>query len=366
MIESNIKKAHDVGRKYAGISESAVDSTPDRCANDSCEDGGHLDPLAYRHTIMNLVSGNISDTCKAGDESVKKASKLINSWILMTIMPKDFSTAIKHIEDSLNSRYPYFEEITSHVGDQLSVCARGRNPIKIDPILIVGSPGLGKTSYVEDLARLISLDCHNLDMGSTAANFIITGSHPSWASAKPGLISSSIIDSKYGNHIFILDELDKMQFVEGHSPEGGLLSLLESKTSKRFKDEYFVGLEFNTSYMSYISLANSINKISEPLLSRLKVFNARPPSEEESILVISHMFSDICVSNNIAHLFEEYDIREDREVLKMLLGLPSFREMKSHLISAVGKSIKNSPYSDKIILKKEYFAEQSSRGFGFL
>ena len=64
---------------------------------------------------------------------------------------------------------------------------KGRLGLSIPPILLVGPPGDGKTTYARLIAELAGTPFRQIDVGSGSAGFRITGLERGWSSAQSGV-----------------------------------------------------------------------------------------------------------------------------------------------------------------------------------
>ncbi len=287
-----------------------------------------------------LVSGQPDLHKDVHEEERSRLAKVFNKPLPLKKFGPAYREQIAYIESTLQSRYPYMGQVNEYIGDMLSINGGGSSFIHIPPTLLVGAPGLGKTSYWIDLAGLMGLEWSLVDVGSMTSGFILTGSHPTWRSSTCGAISKCIMQKNISNSIVILDEIDKLHYRKENDVESPILNLLEKNTAKMFKDEYFGGIEFDASVLSFLATANDTLYMSEPLLSRLKVFHIPSPTREQKIDVIDSMWKELLSNYKLEKAFESYSIREDLEVMDILTSVDSFRSIKSFLSQAIGKALK--------------------------
>lgn len=209
------------------------------------------------------------------DDSTKRASSLVYSSLTNG---HGRYRAIPFIDNrdilSLASTFENMAEPIKHLAGEIALMARlPCADFHLTPILLLGGPGIGKTAFASALAKVLKLPYCKLK-GSEPA-FSLTGSHPSWARAKPGMLidQMSLYDS--AAPLFLVDEMDKHggeQYPIGHA----LLDLLEPENARNFKDELFQ-IEFNASHAVWILTANTTAGVSAPLLSRMITFDIPAP-----------------------------------------------------------------------------------------
>lgn len=162
---------------------------------------------------------------------------------------------------------------------------RKSKAISFRPILLVGSPGCGKSSFARELGNIVSgKDPLRVDLGNDVASFTLTGSDMSWRKSKCGLVLQSMFsDENNGplrNPVVLLDEMDKIPLNGTHEVEGVFYSILERETAAHFRDNYF-DIPVDASGINYIATANSLANIPAAILSRFQVFEIRDYSEKE-------------------------------------------------------------------------------------
>lgn len=173
---------------------------------------------------------------------------------------------------------------------------RRSKAISFRPMLLVGSPGCGKSSFASELGAIASgRDPVRVDLGNDVASFTLAGSDMSWRKAKCGLVLQSMFARGGGrplrNPVVILDELDKIPPGGAHDVEGVFYSILERETASRFRDNYF-DVAVDASGINYVATANDLSRIPPAILSRFETFEIRDYTERElAERVIPHFYS---------------------------------------------------------------------------
>lgn len=229
----------------------------------------------------------------------------------------------------LERDFPNFRDVINFYKAQFRLCAlTGRT--RISPILLLGPPGVGKTLFSKKLAQVLKTGFTFIDMASASSAWVLSGLHATWHGAKSGKIFDAMLYSPTASPIVVLDELEKPVNPE-RDPKNALYQLLEENSASEFVDE-FVDHPVNLSSIIYIACANGLDGISEPLLTRFKIFDIAPPSAEEQALIIKKMYLDEIEGSN---LFTRY---LDSAIVDSLLTA-SLREAKSKISDAVGMAL---------------------------
>lgn len=143
---------------------------------------------------------------------------------------------------------------------------------KFSPVLLVGSPGIGKTQVVREISSALGVPYKQIDCGSLTSPAVLSGSAITYADAAPGAVVVVLRDNLYANALLMYDELDKCRrnISTGYDMVGCLYSLLEQSSAKDFTDEALT-IPCDASHLNHIASANDLSKIDEPLLSRFTV-----------------------------------------------------------------------------------------------
>ena len=160
----------------------------------------------------------------------------------------------------------------------------------LPPVLLLGDPGIGKTAFAGALAKALGLPYSKIK--GSEPSFTLTGSHPSWSRAAPGMLIKQMSQYDSAAPLFLVDEMEKLSG-EQYPIENALLDLLEPENARHFKDEFFQ-IELDVSHAVWILTANTIERVSAPLLSRMRVFNIPTPSVEQRRRIIRNDFGSLC------------------------------------------------------------------------
>lgn len=192
--------------------------------------------------------------------------------------------------DELAKIAPNFSEVVGDIKLVAGLQRMANEPIKIDPILVVGSPGTGKTHFAATLAKIIGSDFVYVPMASLTASWILAGAAAQWKGAHEGKVADAIVNGRFANPVIMLDEIDKASSSDQYDPVGPLYALLESDTARTFKDEY-IDVQIDASHIIWIATANDVTKIPEPILKRMTVYPIRDLTLEESRVVAKSIYA---------------------------------------------------------------------------
>lgn len=238
--------------------------------------------------------------------------------------------------DTLRENFPNFSEVTQIWENSAIAMDRLGLPFEVPPIVLVGDPGLGKTFFVSEAARLLGLDYHEISMVLTTAGFVLSGSNTQWGEGSPGLITKYLAKSKFGNPMMLLDEIEKANTGSRWDPLAPFYPLLENHSARRFKDEA-LEIELDTSKIIWIATANEVDRLPLPIRSRMRIVHIEQPKPSEMPRVIKSIYVNLLNSKSFGGILSP-DL--DEEVSQMLIRY-SPRDVRKSLDEASFKVIRD-------------------------
>ncbi len=237
--------------------------------------------------------------------------------------------------EGLRESFPNFIPVIDHITAQAYLAKLGNGVFSLNPLLLEGVPGIGKTQFVSELADIVGTNSTIIDMAQAQIACGIDGGSKHWANADTGTIAETLIFGEHANQIVILDELDKTADVERYNPLKPLLGLLEKRSASEFKDNCVPELRLNASAICFIALANDPELISGPILSRFTRFKISDPDEIQCRAITKSIYSKILSANSWGSAFPT-SIAED--VIDELVKIGNPREIRKAIESSFGKA----------------------------
>jgi len=236
------------------------------------------------------------------DDVKKEALKELGRLARMSPMAADYGLTRNYIEwlavlpwqkssggevdilkakEILDSDHYDLEKVKNRILDYLSV--RRLKPSMKGPILcFVGPPGVGKTSLGKSIARALGRKFVRLSLGGVHDEAEIRGHRRTYIGALPGQIMQGIRRAETNDPVFMLDEIDKVGRDFRGDPGSALLEALDPEQNFSFRDNY-LDVPFDLSKVLFITTANQLDPVADPLRDRMEIIELQGYTEEEKV-----------------------------------------------------------------------------------
>ena len=176
---------------------------------------------------------------------------------------------IEEAQKVLDSDHYGLEDVKKRIIEYLAV-RKLKNDTKGSIVLLVGPPGVGKTSVGRSIARAMNKPFFRFSVGGMRDEAEIKGHRRTYIGAMPGKILQGLKIVKTKAPVFMIDEIDKMGQSYQGDPSSALLEVLDPEQNVSFRDHY-LDLPFDLSHIVFVLTANTLDSIPRPLLDRAEV-----------------------------------------------------------------------------------------------
>ena len=274
-------------------------------------DGNETDYQKFKKKIEELAfEGEIKETVESELSKLSMMDPNSSEWLvtrnyleLITQLPwkvpavddYDLNRAKKILEED----HFGLEDVKKRIVEYLAV-RKMKKDAKGSILLLVGPPGVGKTSIGRSIANAMNKPFYRFSVGGMRDEAEIKGHRRTYIGAMPGKIIQGLKITKSSTPVFMIDEIDKMGSSHNGDPASALLEVLDPEQNVSFRDTY-LDLPYDISNVFFILTANTLDTVPEPLLDRAEIIHLSGYIDQEKLEIAKkYLIPKNLVKNGLA------------------------------------------------------------------
>ncbi len=284
--KEELQVQHDIGEKMTTkmgkLQRDTILREQIKAIQDELGEGeGGSSDKSYRQQIED--AGLSEEALKVAREQLQRLeslgnqspeSHIIRNYLdLLIALPWSKSSQaeidLKKAREILDSDHYGLDEVKKRIIQHLAVMKLKKDK-KGSILVLVGPPGVGKTSLGQSIAKTLGRKFVRASLGGVRDEAEIRGHRRTYVGALPGRIIEGMKRAGENNPVFMLDEIDKLTRGWGGDPSSALLETLDPEQNHTFLDHY-LDVPFDLSNVFFIATANSLETIPTPLLDRMEI-----------------------------------------------------------------------------------------------
>jgi len=243
-----------------------------------------------------------------------------------------------HAREVLAREHDGLEDVKERILEFIAMGAY-KGEVSGSIILLIGPPGVGKTSIGRSIANSLGREFYRFSLGGMRDEAEIKGHRRTYIGAMPGKFVQALKQVKVANPVIMLDEIDKIGASYQGDPASALLEALDPEQNAEFLDHY-LDLRVDLSKVLFVCTANQLDTIPGPLLDRMEVIRlAGYIAEEKLAIARNHLWPRLLERAGVKDTKLRISDAAIRHVIDGYAREAGVRNLEKRLASLVRKSV---------------------------
>jgi ATP-dependent Lon protease len=188
-------------------------------------------------------------------------------WRRSSAVDVDLGTLEEALDDSHHGLADVKRQVVEHLAVR-QLAGSGR----ADVLLLLGPPGVGKTSIGQAIAQATGRKLVRVALGGVRDESELRGHRRTYIGARPGRLIEGIRRAGTADPVVLLDEVDKLGTGTWGDPASALLEILDPEQNHAFVDRY-LEVPFDLSKVLFVATANDLAGVPGPLRDRMQLID---------------------------------------------------------------------------------------------
>jgi len=234
----------------------------------------------------------------------------------------------------LAKSFPNFKKVISQISAACQVSLLTKSPLSLPVINLQGHPGIGKTQFINALAKTLQQEFFTINAAAMVGRFELSGGNPQYGDADLGAIGRIMcFEAKSFQPVILIDELCMAKDNQNESIIQPLYSFFDREQRKCFK-ENFLNLDLDVSGALIFTTTNDYESLKPALKSRLVNIEIEPPTPIQMQAITQNMYQHCLADMKLERYFAS---KLSAMLLSTLSHLPP-RAVIEKLRQAIGQA----------------------------